>query len=107
MSGMPNAAAPASAASTDAHAHGDENAPGIALGNVVGSNIYNILLIGGVTMTISTKPVPWDLVDIELPLVAATALLVLLLCWFAHRIGRMLGAVLLLAFAAFNVALLA
>lgn len=27
--------------------------PGLALGNVVGSNIYNVLLIGGVTMAIA------------------------------------------------------
>lgn len=80
--------------------------PGLALGNVVGSNIYNLLLIGGVTMTISAKSIPSDLLDLEWPMVAATALMILLLCWFAHRISRWMGVILLLVFAAFNVALL-
>lgn len=79
---------------------------GLALGNVVGSNIYNLLLIGGVTMTIAPFPIPRELVDVELPLMAASALMLLLLCWFAHRINRWLGGALLLGFAAFNVMLL-
>ena len=78
---------------------------GLALGNVVGSNIYNILLIGGATMVISPVAIPAELVDLELPMVAVTALLVLLLCWFADRIGRVLGAVLLAGFIA-NTALI-
>ncbi len=81
--------------------------PGLALGNVVGSNIYNLLLIGGVTMAMSSRAIPFELVDVELPLVAATALMILLLCWFAHRISRWTGVVLLAGFAAFNVFLLA
>ena len=74
--------------------------PGMALGNVVGSNIYNLLLIGGVTMTIAPFPIPYELIDTEFPLVVGSALLVLLLCWFANRIGRVLGGVLVAAFAA-------
>lgn len=80
---------------------------GLALGNVVGSNIYNIFLIGGVTMAIAPFPVPYDLVDIELPLVAATALMILFLCWFAPRITRWLGAAMLAGFVGFNVFLFA
>ena len=79
----------------------------LALGNVVGSNIYNILLIGGATMTIAPGPMPFELVDVELPLVVLSAVVVLLLCWFANRIGRGLGAVLLAAFIGFNVFLFA
>ncbi|MDN3645930.1 calcium/sodium antiporter [Pontixanthobacter aestiaquae] len=79
---------------------------GLALGNVVGSNIYNLLLIGGVTMTIAPFPIPAELVDVELPLVVGSALMLLLLCWFANRINRWLGGALLLGFAAFNVMLL-
>ena len=79
---------------------------GLALGNVVGSNIYNLLLIGGVTMSIAPFPIPPELVDIELPLVVGSAAMLLMLCWFAHRINRWAGAALLLGFAAFNVMLL-
>lgn len=72
---------------------------GLALGNVVGSNIYNLLLIGGVTMTIAPVPIPAELVDFEWPLVAASALMVLSLCWFAKQISRTFGAILIGAFA--------
>lgn len=80
---------------------------GLALGNVVGSNIFNLLLIGGATMTIAPFPIPRELFDVELPIMAATALLVLLLCWFARSIGRLVGGVLIAGFVANTVWLLA
>jgi cation:H+ antiporter len=72
---------------------------GLALGNVVGSNIFNLLLIGGVTMTLTPKPIPFELFDLEWPVLFATAVMLVLLCQFARSIGRLLGAVLLAAFA--------
>lgn len=75
----------------------------LAVGNVVGSNIYNILLIGGVTMTIAPLPVPAELVDMELPLVVGTAAMILLLCFFAPKITRVMGIAMLAGFAAFNI----
>ncbi|GAA4052594.1 sodium:calcium antiporter [Parerythrobacter jejuensis] len=74
--------------------------PGLAIGNVVGSNIYNILLIGGATMMIAPVPIPFELVDVELPLVIGTAVLIWALLARGQRIGRILGAVLLLGFTA-------
>lgn len=74
--------------------------PGLAIGNVVGSNIYNIFLIGGVTMMIAPVPIPTELVDVELPLVALTAVLIWFLLARAQRIGRILGGVLLVGFTA-------
>ena len=72
---------------------------GLAIGNVVGSNIYNILLIGGATMTIAPDPLPADLLPLQFPLLAASALGLLGLLWFAKRITRTVGAVLALIFA--------
>ena len=72
--------------------------PGLAIGNVVGSNIFNVFLIGGVTMTIAPFPIPQDLVGFELPLVLATAVLIWVLLAFTHRIGRLAGFALLTAF---------
>tara|TARA_A100001391_G_scaffold7621_3_gene4850 strand:- start:48994 stop:49920 length:927 start_codon:yes stop_codon:yes gene_type:complete len=72
----------------------------LAIGNVVGSNLFNLLLIGGVTMTIAPQPIPFELVDIEWPVLVASALLVLGLCRYARRLGRGLGVLLLAAFAA-------
>jgi cation:H+ antiporter len=73
--------------------------PGLALGNVVGSNIYNILLIGGATMSIAPYPLPADLAGLQMALLTASAVILLALLWKAKRIGRALGALLVAAFA--------
>ncbi|MDY7098439.1 MAG: calcium/sodium antiporter [Pseudomonadota bacterium] len=72
---------------------------GLALGNVVGSNIYNILLIGGVTMTIAPAPLPLSLAGAQMALLTASAVLLLTLLWKAKSIGRLLGALLTAVFA--------
>lgn len=71
---------------------------GLALGNVVGSNIYNILLIGGATMSIAPLALPAELGGMQMALLTASAAGLLALLWFAKSIGRGLGAVLLAAF---------
>lgn len=72
---------------------------GLALGNVVGSNIYNILLIGGATMTIAPFPLPADVAGVQMALLTTSAVLLLALLWQARRIGRLMGALLVAAFA--------
>ncbi len=72
----------------------------LAVGNVLGSNIFNILLIGGVTMSISGKPLPVELLQYGWPIAAASALLLVLMCRFLPRIGRLFGLLMLGAFAA-------
>ncbi len=79
----------------------------MAVGNVVGSNIYNILLIGGATMSIAPLPISSEMLDIELPVLAASAVLILGFCWFFSRINRWVGALLLAAFAGNTVLLFA
>ncbi|MFL0357185.1 calcium/sodium antiporter [Erythrobacter sp. GH1-10] len=71
---------------------------GLALGNVVGSNIYNILLIGGATMSIAPSALPADLVGLQMALLTGSAVILLALLWQAKRIGRVVGAVLVAAF---------
>ena len=70
----------------------------LALGNVVGSNIYNILLIGGATMSIAPVALPAELAGLQMALLTASAAALLALLWLAKSIGRALGAVLLAAF---------
>ena len=70
----------------------------LALGNVVGSNIYNILLIGGATMSIAPFALPGELAGLQMALLTASAAGLLALLWMAKKIGRALGAVLLAAF---------
>ncbi len=73
--------------------------PGLAIGNVVGSNIYNILLIGGATMSIAPFVIPADLLTYELVVLAGSAVLLLLIVSYAKQIGRALGAFLLALYA--------
>ncbi|MEO0420494.1 MAG: sodium:calcium antiporter [Pseudomonadota bacterium] len=72
----------------------------LALGNVVGSNIYNILLIGGATMSLAPQPLPGSLAGTQMMLLTASAVLVLGLLWFAKSIGRVVGGALVAIFAA-------
>jgi cation:H+ antiporter len=77
--------------------------PGIALGNVVGSNIFNIAAILGLTAvltgTISLAPGAWR--RDGLTMLAATALLAVTL-QFLPVLGRLLGLGLLVALAAYT-----
>lgn len=73
---------------------------GIAVGNVIGSNIFNILAILGLTSVVIPIPVAPRFLTFDLPvMVAATAVMLLILR--APKIGRILGAALVLAYAAY------
>ncbi|HEV2125286.1 MAG TPA: calcium/sodium antiporter [Chloroflexota bacterium] len=65
----------------------------IALGNVVGSNIFNVLLILGASALITPLVVSAQLVQREVPLMIAVSLLVLVLGWDG-AIGRLEGVLL-------------
>ncbi|MEL7686303.1 calcium/sodium antiporter [Citromicrobium bathyomarinum] len=71
----------------------------LAMGNVLGSNIFNLLLIGGVTMTVSGQPLPSELLQYGWPIAVASALMLLLMCRFMPGIGRLTGLLMLGAFA--------
>ncbi len=73
---------------------------GLAIGNVLGSNIYNILLIGGATMSIAPFALPADLAGLEMGLLTASAVALVALLYYAKQIGRLIGGILLAAFAA-------
>ena len=52
-----------------------DNAPGIAIGNVIGSNIANIGLVFGTTLLLAAVPINGGLVKKEIPLVLAVTVL--------------------------------
>lgn len=79
----------------------------LAIGNVLGSNVFNILLIGGVTMIAAPGAIPAEMIDVELPLLVASAVLVVWFIRYRKQIGRIAGAVLTALFAAHTVFLLA
>ena len=74
---------------------------GIALGNVIGSNIYNLLAIGGATMILAPQAPPAELNMPEWPLVVASAVVLALGCAFLPRLGRTIGVALLAAYTAY------
>lgn len=53
----------------------------IALGNVVGSNIFNVLLILGLSSIIIPLVVAQQLIRIDVPIMIGASLLTLLFCW--------------------------
>ncbi len=73
----------------------------------MGSNIYKILGIGGITMMVSPVAVPRDLWPFDLAVMAGAAVAVLAIVGFGRRIGRTAGTGLLLGYAAFLAVLLA
>jgi cation:H+ antiporter len=76
--------------------HGD-----VALGNVLGSNIYNLLGIGGVTALIAPTDVPEQIIRFDAPLMLGVSVLLLLFCYTGRGISRAEGGVLLAGYGAY------
>ncbi len=76
----------------------------IAVGNVIGSNIFNILLIGGISSLFYPLAfsLTTNLID-ALVALAAALLMALLACLGNRCLGRVAGAVMLCSFAAYYV----
>ncbi|MBY8336523.1 calcium/sodium antiporter [Alteriqipengyuania sp. NZ-12B] len=71
----------------------------VALGNVLGSNIYNVLFIGGVTGTIAPTTVPESILGFDLPLLIAISLAVMAMAWTGARLSRIEGLALVAGYA--------
>ena len=76
----------------------------IAVGNVIGSNIFNIFLVAGISSLVYdlTFSIETNLID-ALVALASALLLCLLACFDKHRIGRIGGGVMVLSFVAYYV----
>ena len=71
---------------------------GLAVGNVVGSNIFNVLLILGVSATVNSIPVNFaSMIDFTILIVASIMVYVFSL---TKKINRAEGAVMILFYAA-------
>jgi cation:H+ antiporter len=79
----------------------------VVLGNVIGSNIFNILAILGVTVVIQPIEVSARFREIDTPVMLGAALLLLALLFAVRRIGRGWGIVMLALYAAYMVLLFA
>lgn len=77
-----------------------EGAREIALANVIGSNLFNLLAVLGATALVRTVPVP-DAAVVDTWIMLGFTAAMLPLMWVGRRVGRWEGAILLLGFAAY------
>ncbi|MGE3961934.1 MAG: calcium/sodium antiporter [Dehalococcoidia bacterium] len=74
----------------------------IAIGNVVGSNLFNVLGVLGGAAAFAPIEVSMDLYAFELPVLGLSALVLVPLMWRRAHIGRVAGILLLVGFVAFT-----
>ena len=80
-----------------------KDTPDMALGNVVGSNIFNTLLIVGCSAMAAPMPIAKSTVCKDIPFGIAASLLLLVVVLTGNAISRMEGLLLLAGFAVFMV----
>lgn len=73
----------------------------VAVGNVLGSNLFNITGIIGVTAMIEPLEAPSQILHFDLMIMLAVSLLLIALFYFKRPVGRTLGAVFLLGYVAY------
>ena len=74
----------------------------VALGNVLGSSLFNILAILGVVTVVTPLPVPDEILHLNIWVLAAITGLVIAVALTGVRLGRPFGVLLLLGYAAFT-----
>ena len=73
----------------------------MAFGNIIGSNIYNLLGIGGATALIAPSEVPERIAGFDNPLMLLVTVAFLGLAWTGLRVSRREGAALLAGYGAY------
>lgn len=76
---------------------------GITIGNVVGSNIMNVLLILGVASCLAALPIKKNTLKIEIPFVIFVTVLLLVLGMFGDNLSRIDGVIFIVFMALFMV----
>ncbi|MEK9671127.1 MAG: calcium/sodium antiporter [Rhodospirillaceae bacterium] len=79
--------------------------PDVALGNILGSNIFNMLLIGGITAVVAPLPVSQSMRVFDLWVMLAAAVAVAPVLMGRAGVGRLTAALFLLSYAGFMAAL--
>ncbi len=73
----------------------------IAVGNVIGSNLFNILLILGITGMVMPLPTAPSLLSIQIPVMIAFSLILWLMMWRKQRVSRRTGVFMLAGYVGF------
>jgi len=63
----------------------------LALGNVIGSNLFNILAVLGITAAVSPMAIDPAFLVVDVPVMAIAALILVLIVLFSKKIGRFAG----------------
>ena len=79
----------------------------VSLGNIVGSNIFNIFGILGITALVTPVPVSGMMQRFDIPVMVAASLLLLVILRFATRIPRLGGLAMLAGYGAYTAMLFA
>ena len=75
----------------------------VALGNIIGSNIFNIAAIMGITGLIVPVPVSSIMIDRDMWIMLATATALAVICFIRFTTGRILGTAMFAAYLAYIV----
>jgi cation:H+ antiporter len=78
---------------------------GVALGNVIGSNIFNLLGIVGITALVGALPVPAEMLRLDLWVMLAASALLGAFIFGRRPIGRGWGAALLALYTGYAIIL--
>ena len=78
----------------------------VALGNVLGSNIFNILGILGITAIIHPMSVPIEIIEFDIWVMCAATALLVVLARTGWRIGRKEGGAMIACYLAYLIWLL-
>lgn len=75
----------------------------VAIGNLIGSSVYNICVILGVTCLVPEAgiPVPGELISVDIPVMAAVALICVPVFFSGRAVSRVEGGLFVLAYAAY------
>ncbi len=79
---------------------------GVAVGNIIGSNIFNILGILGITALVVPLDVAPELASVDIWIMFLTSFALLPLAYTTRRIGRLGGVLLTLAYCAYTIVVL-
>jgi cation:H+ antiporter len=73
----------------------------ILVGNIVGSNIFNILFVGGVLSALFTAPINQRIITIDSPIMLITSLFLVILVLRSKRISRLTGSILFIIYVSY------
>ena len=72
--------------------------PAVAIGNVIGSNLFNILGVGGILGLVATIPVPAQIIEFDLWVLLASTLVLFPILVLNWRVPRITGVLLLVTY---------